>query len=185
MAQRLVVISDMWGVKKGLWITSYLGYLQQYYDIVFYDCQQLANIDLTIQTDTNIHHAFVNGGIDTAVAHLLKREYRSSHYLAFSTGGTIAWKAGLKGLPMKSLYTISATRIRMETEKPNVPISLLYGENDEYSPSSEWFSKVGVEAEIVKNFGHTLYTDEKIIQSVCQNLLDRATKKISKPKKAV
>ena len=35
MAERLVVLSDMWGAKKGLWITSYLGYLQQYFDIVF------------------------------------------------------------------------------------------------------------------------------------------------------
>ncbi|WP_422081691.1 hypothetical protein [Ulvibacterium sp.] len=185
MAERLVVISDMWGVKKGLWITSYLGYLQQYYDIVFYDCQQLANIDLTIHSDKNIHQAFVDGGIDTAVAHLLKREDRPSHYLAFSTGGTVAWKAGIEGLPMKSLYNVSSTRIRMEAKKPKVPTTLLFGENDEYRPSQDWSSKVGVEMEIIKNFGHTLYTDEKIIQKVCQDLLNRVTQKMPKTKKAV
>ena len=118
MAEKLVVISDMWGVKKGLWITSYFGYLQQYYNITFYDCQQLGNIDVPVSTEENIHKAFVEGGIDTAVAHLLKKEKDPCHYLAFSTGGTIAWKAALKGLPTKSLTAISPTRIRLEKEKP-------------------------------------------------------------------
>jgi len=48
MAEKLVVISDKWGAKKGLWIASYFGYLQQYYDIVFHDCQQLGNVDVSI-----------------------------------------------------------------------------------------------------------------------------------------
>ena len=74
MAERLVIISDMWGSKKGLWITSYLGYLQQYFNITFYDSQQLANLKLPVNTEENIHNAFMNGGIDTAVAHLLKKE---------------------------------------------------------------------------------------------------------------
>ena len=46
MAQKLVIVSDMWGAKKGMWITSYLGYLQQYFDITFYDSQQLANLEV-------------------------------------------------------------------------------------------------------------------------------------------
>ena len=86
-AERLIVLSDIWGTKKGLWITSYLGYLQQYFDITYYDCQQLANIDLKVYTEKNLHEAFINGGIDTAVAHLVKKEKEPCHYLAFSTGG--------------------------------------------------------------------------------------------------
>ncbi|MEE9363043.1 MAG: hypothetical protein V3U92_10640 [Cellulophaga sp.] len=177
MAERLLVISDMWGVKKGLWITSYLGYLQQYFDIVFYDVQQLANIDLTVNTDENIHDAFVNGGIDTAVAHLLKKETEASHCLAFSTGGTIAWKANLKGLKMKSLYTISSTRLRLEEKMPNCPVTLLYGEKDTFKPKDDWFKNIGVEKQIVPEFGHKLYTDEKIIGKVCQDLLGTILKK--------
>ncbi len=177
MAERLVVLSDMWGSKKGQWIASYLGYLQQYFDIVFYDCQQLANIDLTLNTTENIHKEFVNGGIDTAVAHLLKKEKEPSHYLAFSTGGTIAWKAGLKGLPMKSLYAISATRIRMEDSRPSCPVRLLYGENDTFRPSNDWFEEIGTEMEIFLNFGHDLYSDEKIIKKVCKDLLGREIQK--------
>lgn len=175
MAERLVIISDMWGAKKGLWVTSYLGYLQQYFDIVFYDIQQLANLDLKVNSEKNIHEAFINGGIDSAVAHLLKREKVASHYLAFSTGGTIAWKAGLQGLPMKSLYSISSTRIRLEREKPNAPTTLLFGELDEHRPSEEWSIALGIENEVIGNFGHELYSDEKIIKKVCIDLLQSVT----------
>ncbi|WP_299431427.1 hypothetical protein [uncultured Maribacter sp.] len=185
MAERLVIISDMWGAKKGLWITSYLGYLQQYFDIVFYDSQQLANLDLKVNSGENIHKAFVDGGIDTAVAHLLKKEKVESHYLAFSTGGTIAWKAATLGLPMKSLYNVSATRIRNEESKPKVPTKLIFGKNDAYKPSHEWEKKLGVESERIENFGHTLYTDEKIIKKVCMDLLNQVTKLPNKAKKVV
>ncbi|WP_394750697.1 alpha/beta fold hydrolase [Spongiimicrobium salis] len=173
MAERLVVISDMWGAKKGLWITSYLGYLQQYFDIVFYDCQQLANINITVDSAENLHQEFVNGGIDTAVAHLLKKETEPSHYLAFSTGGTIAWKASLRGLPMKSLYNVSATRLRMEEELIKTPVTLMYGENDSNRPTQEWADNLETSMELIPNFGHELYTDEKIIQKVCKDLLSR------------
>lgn len=177
MAEKLVVISDMWGVKKGLWITSYFGYLQQYYNIEFYDCQQLADIDVAVSTEENVHKAFVGGGIDTAVAHLLKKETEPSHYLAFSTGGTIAWKAALKGLPIKSLTAISPTRIRYEEEAPNIPMNLIFGECDTFKPEMKWAKKVGVELNVVPSFGHQLYSDEKIISEVCLELLEKITKK--------
>ena len=173
MTNRLVILSDMWGSKKGLWITSYLGYLQQYYDITFYDCQHLANINITIDSAENINKEFIDGGIDTAVAHLLKKETVPGNYLAFSTGGTIAWKAALRGLPMKSLYAISITRLRLESEKPLDDIKLLYGENDEFKPARKWIGNMGVDVEKVANFGHNLYTDEKIIGKVCKELLHK------------
>lgn len=177
MAEKLLIISDMWGVKKGLWITSYFGYLQQYYDIKFYDCHQLACIDEPIITEENLHNAFVNGGIDTAVAHLLKKETEASHVLAFSTGGTIAWKAALKGLPMKSLTSLSATRIRMEDKSPEVNTNLIFGECDAFKPDMKWAKKVGVDLNIIPNFGHELYSDEKIISEVCMDLLAKVTRK--------
>ncbi len=184
-AERLVIISDMWGAKKGLWITSYLGYLQQYYDIVFYDVQQLANLDIKINSEKNIHEAFVGGGIDTAVAHLLKRETQPSHYLAFSTGGTVLWKAAAMGLPVKSIYAVSATRVRYETVKPKTEVTLVYGEKDEFRPAGDWFGKMKINADIIQNFGHTLYTDEKMIKSICKDLLGKVTHSAPKYKKAV
>ena len=185
MTQKLVILSDMWGSKKGLWITSYLGYLQQYYDIVFYDCQQLANIDLKVNSAENIHRAFVEGGIDTAVAHLMKKETEPAHYLAFSVGGTIAWKANLLGLPMKSLYTVSSTRIREEQSSPDCKTTILFGETDLHKPKENWYTKLGVEAELVKGFGHELYTDDKNIQKICLDLLNAVTRESVTPKKNI
>ncbi|MCK0147782.1 hypothetical protein MWU78_19175 [Arenibacter sp. F26102] len=179
MANRLVILSDMWGSKKGLWITSYLAYLQQYYNITFYDCQHLADVSLAVDSPENIQKEFIDGGVETAVAHLLKKENEPSHYLAFGIGGTIAWKAALKGLPMKSLYAISSTRLRLENQKPEGNVQLLYGQHDEFRPSAEWSLQVGVELEIVQNFGHELYTDEKIISKVCQGLLAKVMQKQS------
>jgi len=162
MAEKLVILSDMWGAKKGLWITSYLG---------------LSNIDVRVQTTDNVHRAFVEGGIDTAVAHLLKKESESAHYLGFSMGGTIAWKAGLMGLSMKSLYTVSSTRVRAEEAKPVSKTTALFGDQDVYRPKLDWHEKVGVKPELIKGFGHTMYGDEKIIGKVCLDLLKSVTQR--------
>ena len=72
MAERLVVLSDMWGAKKGIWITSYLGYLQQYFDIVFYDIRQLSDINPKSDTVEHVGEALNNGGMNTALAQLSK-----------------------------------------------------------------------------------------------------------------
>ncbi len=177
MAEKLVIVSDMWGVKKGLWITSYLAYLQQYFDITFHDSQQLAHLEVLVHSEENIKKAFAEGGIDTAAAHLLKIEKEPAHYLGFSTGGTILWKANLLGLPMKSLYTVSATRIRSEVIAPKCPTTVLFGDGDIYRPKSEWYDKMQVKGELIKGFGHTMYTDEKVIQKVCLDLLRPITQK--------
>ncbi|MBU2995164.1 hypothetical protein KO500_01900 [Cellulophaga baltica] len=173
MAQRLVVLSDMWGIRNGLWVTSYLGYLQQYYDIVYYDCQELAQINVENETEENLHNAFVSGGIDIAVSELLKKEKKSepSRYLAFSIGGTIAYKAGLAGLPIKSLYAVSSTRVRKETEKPSFDTRFIYGANDKFRPSDEWATNLDLEIEVIDDFGHELYSDEKITKEICQEFL--------------
>lgn len=177
MSEKLVIVSDMWGSKKGLWITSYLGYLQQYFDITYHDSQELANLDVIVNTKENLHRAFVEGGIDTAATHLLKKEEEPAHYLGFSTGGTIAWKAGLMGLPMKSLYTVSSTRIRAEIEKPDCAINAIFGDNDMYRPKADWYKKQNLNSDIVKGFGHEMYTDEKVIDKVCLALLKSVTQK--------
>lgn len=184
MAEKLVILSDMWGAKKGLWITSYLGYLQQYFDITYYDIQQLSNIDVVVNSAENVNRAFVEGGIDAAVKNILNKEKEPAHYLGFSTGGTIAWKAGLAGLPMKSLYTVSATRIRAEEMKPDCNTVTLFGDQDMYRPKLDWHQNVGVKSNLIKDFGHTMYTDEKIISKVCLDLLKSVTQKHKEEKVA-
>ena len=172
MAERLVVVSDMWGSKKGLWITSYLGYLQQYFDIVFYDSRELARIDKSITSADDLYKAFVDGGMKTAVAHLLARETEPSHYLTFCAGGAIAWDAALKGLPVKSLYAVSPIDLEKNTEALDCKVNLLFGELDKKYPSAQWAADTDSIMEIVPNFGHEMYSDEKVIRKVCLDLLE-------------
>ena len=171
MAERLVVLSDMWGAKKGLWITSYLGYLQQYFDIVFYDSLQLSDISLSDYTPENVCEAFSKGGMNIALTQLLSKESEESHYLTFCAGGTIAWNAALRGLPMKSLTAISPLSLHMQTEKPECKVNLLFGEYHRDKPTAKWASELDVNMEVVPNFGRELYSDDKIIQKVSLNLL--------------
>ena len=75
--------------------------------------------------------------------------------------------------------------IRLKNERPNIPFQLVYGENDIFKPSNEWANKLGVDMEILPNYGHTLYTDEKIIQKVCLELLQEVTQIEPQIKKVV
>lgn len=178
MVERLVILSDIWGSKKGLWITTYLGYLQQHFDIVFYDCQQLANIDLAVETEENLREAFQHGGTETAIAHLLNKEGQgNAHFLTFGIGGHITWKAGLRGLKIKSLYAVSSPAMSLEEQRLDCRTTLLYGGNDNGAPGAAWELSMGVVLEKVPLFGHELYSDDKIIQKICQELLGRAIKK--------
>ena len=177
MAERLVVVSDMWGSKKGLWITSYLGYLQQYFNIVFYDSRDLAQIDKTKGSSEELYNAFVDGGMELAVSQLLAKENEKSHYLTFCAGGTIAWFAALKGLPIKSLYAISPINLQQIDEAPSCPVTLLFGELQEDRPSTEWAIKTKSIMEVIPNFGNEMYSDEKIIKKVCLDLLELVLRK--------
>ena len=78
---------------------------------------------------------------------------------------------------MKSLTAISATRIRLEDQKPKTSLNLIYGELDEFKPDAKWSKSLGVDLTIIPNFGHHLYSDEKIISQVSLGLLEQVTKK--------
>ena len=177
MAERLVVLSDMWGSRRGLWITSYLGYLQQYFDIVYYDSQELAGLDMVVKTRENLCKGLVEGGYDTAIAQLLAKEKTPSHYLTFCAGGTIAWRAGLKGLPMKSLYAVSPLWLEEEQNRPECPVKLVFGELHPERPSEDWAEKLEVSMHVEPHFGRELYSDEKIIRKVCLELLEDLLRK--------
>ncbi len=177
MAEKLVVVSDMWGAQKGLWITSYLGYLQQYFNIVFYDSRELAQLEGEPSNANELYEAFINGGMDRAVSQLLLKEQTESHYLTFCAGGTIAWHAAMKGLPVKSLYAVSPIDLERQTEGPDCPVRVVYGEKDLKIPGTDWMIKTGAQAETIPDFGHEMYSDEKVIQKVCLDLLDLVLKK--------
>jgi hypothetical protein len=177
MAERLVILSDLWGPRKGLWITSYLGYLQQYFDITYYDTSQLADLDLSHPTAETLTNAFKDEGSKRAVKSLLSKEVQPAHYLTFCAGGTVVWNAIKEGLPAKSLYAISPMDLHRETDGPNCPSKLLYGEYMENKPSAKWATHTGTTIEVVPRFGREMYSDEKVIQKVCQELLEESLRK--------
>lgn len=73
----------------------------------------------------------------------------------------------------------------MENNRPPIPVTLLYGENDTLKPEDSWADMLGLEMEVMANYGHTLYSDEKVIKKVCLDLLNKVTKVAPASKKAV
>lgn len=185
MAERLIVISDMWGARKGIWANSYLVYLQQYFDVTYYDSQHLAKIDHREISGEQLLEGFLDGGIAKAIAQLIQNEKEPCHYVGFGIGGTIAWQANLKGLPMKSLYMASAPFMGEEKDKPVNPITMVYGELDANMPSRERFDEWQVDPVIIKGYGHSLYTQEPVIKKIAQDLLDLVTNKIKSQTKII
>ena len=60
---------------------------------------------------------------------------------------------------------------------PSSDVELIYGECDKSKPGLKWAKSIGVNLRIVPNFGHSLYSDEKIISKVSLELLEKVTKK--------
>ena len=91
--------------------------------------------------------------------------------MGFSIGGTIAWKASLKGLKTTHLFSGSSTRLRYETEAPNCKIKLYFGDQDSNKPNSNWFLDLKVPVEIFQNQNHQLYFEEKNATAICAEIL--------------
>jgi hypothetical protein len=171
MKPRLIILSDLWGKEKSDWVSNYVSLLKGKFEIQYYDCCEFGAIDKTNYTEENLHKQFINGGIEKVVENLLKAEKNQIDVLAFSIGGTIAWKATLKGLNVRQLFAVSSTRLRYENEIPNGIIKLYYGENDSNKPSADWFGKYSIDFEIVKNKEHDFYTEKECITSICMEIL--------------
>jgi hypothetical protein len=171
MKPRLIILSDLWGKEKSDWVSGYVELLKDKFEIQYYDCCELGEIDKTNYIEENLHSQFVNGGIEKAVEHLLKIEMNQIDILAFSIGGTIAWKAALKGLNVRYLFAVSSTRLRYENTIPNGIVKGYYGENDNNRPSENWFEKLSIDFEIIKNKEHNLYTEKEFTSSICKEIL--------------
>lgn len=170
MKPRLIILSDLWGKEKSGWISNYIELLKDKFDIEFYDCCELGNIDKTNYDGESLHSQFVNGGIEKAVENLLKIEKNQINVLAFSIGGTIAWKSALNGLNVRKLFAVSSTRLRYENEIPNAIVKLYYGENDTNRPNDALMKKWSVDFEILKNKEHRFYAEKDFIASICSEI---------------
>lgn len=167
---RLIILTDLWGTTNASWIDLYKELLNPQFDVLIYDSCKLAGIDATGLSEKQRHSHFIDFGIETAVKELLRLEQDPLNILGYSIGGTIAWKAGLKGLQIIHLYAISATRLRFEIEKPDCKIVLLFGEHDTYSPHLDWALNLDLTLKIIKDGEHKTYMDPKTIKKVCGHL---------------
>ncbi|RZJ52765.1 MAG: alpha/beta hydrolase [Flavobacterium sp.] len=166
---RLLILSDLFGGENPNWLHYYTEILEPNFDIQYYDVLQLAGI-LSDGNETNIHNLFINGGIDNAVDTLLFQEKEKVSVLGFSVGGTIAWKAALKGLKTDRLIAVSSTRLRFETEVPDCKIKLYFGENDFNAPNLKWFSALKISYEFLKDQHHQMYSEQKNAVFICKNI---------------
>ncbi|WP_026449949.1 alpha/beta hydrolase [Aequorivita capsosiphonis] len=170
MKSKLIILTDLWGLADSSWLDQYKVLLEPHFELKIYDSCKLAGIESTALNEKQIHAHFINYGIKTAVENLVKLEKAPVHILAFSIGGTIAWKAGLNGLNIINLYALSSTRLRYETEKPDCKIHLLFGEKDTFSPKEEWIASLNLELEIIKDGAHEVYKNEKISIQVSEQI---------------
>jgi len=171
MKSKLLILSDLFGGGNPEWIKRYTDLLEPKFEIQYYDVLELANITISDLTEMDIHNQFLNGGIDKAVDNLLELENGKVTVLGFSIGGTIAWKAALKGLKVVNLIAVSSTRLRFETEAPNCKIRLYFGDKDLNAPNSKWFIDLKVSNHFFENQDHQLYLERKNVALICNNFL--------------
>lgn len=168
---RLIILSDIYGNLQPDWMVSYTHFLTPHFDIQYYDSRVLAEINLNEKNVEEIHRQFINGGLEKAVENLLKLENEEGIVLGFSIGGTIAWKAILKGLKTTYLFAVSSTRLRLETKQPKIPISLFYGENDLNQPEMEWYVGKNLQPEIISGKSHDFYREKEWTEHISKQVI--------------
>lgn len=167
----LIMLSDMWGLKRSAWISNYLKQLHDSFDIMLIDCIDIAKINDNNLNEQGLHQRFVEGGVELAVQNLIDISPPDSYILGFSIGGYIAWKACLAGLKAKSLFAVSSTRLRKEESRPSMPIQLFYGQTDAYLPENLWFDQMNINPQIYVNMGHNCYMDKENATSISSLLI--------------
>lgn len=172
MKKRLIILSDLWGRDKSEWLIYYTQILNNYFDIQYYDCCELGEIDMFDYNEESLHKQFINGGINRAVDKLYELERQPVTILAFSIGGTIAWKYGLKSDRIDSLICVSSTRLRMETLKPAGKIILYFGEDDAYKPDIDWFNNMMLNQNFIKDSGHQFYKDRDFANELYKRIIE-------------
>ena len=170
MKKKLIILSDLWGSKDSEWITQYSEILKEYFDVQFYDCCELGGVTFENSNQESIHQQFIQFGIDKAVTNLLKREKSPVSILAFSIGGTIAWKATLNGLKAEYICALSSTRLRFESRKPNTKIDLVFAEDDLNKPHEDWFTQLNLDVQLYKNTSHEFYKDPEVSKEICRQI---------------
>ncbi len=59
MKKRLVILSDLYGKGKSDWLIYYNDILQDFFDITYYDCCKLAQIDTSDNSQEKLHEQWM------------------------------------------------------------------------------------------------------------------------------
>lgn len=172
---KLLILSDLLGNRDTNWVNSYIDLLKHNFQVQFYDCCELAEIDTKLTDKDNIHQQFIDGGIEKVVKKILQKEKDEINIIiGFSIGGLIAWKAVLSGLNVSYVCAVSSTRLRYETQKPNVLIDLFFAENDPYKPDEKWFEFMQLDKVIFKNEAHEFYMKEEVANEISLQIVEKS-----------
>ncbi|WP_020535068.1 hypothetical protein [Lewinella cohaerens] len=173
MKQRLVILSDLWGAGRSQWWSCYEQPLRQYFELEWYDCCELGEIDLSNYEQDQLHQQFLENGIERAINNLLaaEKQHPPAPILAFSIGGTIGWKAIQKGFSCGYFCAVSATRLRKEQEVFPVKGTLYYGADDPFRPDEQWSQQqVNLSCKLLSCYGHEAYTKPKVAKIIIDEL---------------
>ncbi len=173
MKERLLIISDLWGFKNTPWLQEYIRLLSPNFELTFFDSNKNAQIPSTLTSQLDIHQYFTQKkGLEHSVVQLQKQGNQKTSILAFSIGGTIAWKAIQKGFKFNTFIAVSSTRLRLEKKRPSGNIKLFFGTEDKYAPTNAWFTKNNISYTLIKDKKHNLYTIQDSIQTICSSLIN-------------
>lgn len=171
MKPKLLILSDLWGKEDSAWTDYYISVLNKCFEIKYYDCCELGDIDKTNYSEENLYLQFINGGVEKAVENLCKLETDEVIVLAFSIGGYICWKASFMGLRSKNIFAISSTRLRKEFTKPESDIEVFFGENDQFKPDDIWFKTLKIKNQIISNAGHNFYRNKDFAEMLSNKII--------------
>lgn len=170
---KIILISDLWGGKEPSWTKAYQERLSANFTLQYLDACVLGNIDTSHYTQEHLHQQFVTFGIDAAADRLVEMFDESHTFIGCSVGGVILWRAALKGLPFQKLMTISATRLRHETQPLDGDTFHYYGNEDSYTPTKHWLQTTGGNKYELLDGGHNIYK-EKEVASLCISNIERS-----------
>lgn len=166
MKKEIIVISDLWGIRKGDWYKHFEKLLSDRYRLCFYDACKLGKIDLEPFEQSFLHQQFIDFGIDQAAKSLINLETNSKFVIGCSIGGIIAWRAIQMGMAIDALITISATRLRFETTELPIRNLNYFGRDDINKPDSTWMKTVGKNSSVIISGNHELYHSKKLLKEV-------------------
>lgn len=75
-----IVLSDLWGKRKAFPIKSHQQVLESHFRVHYYDSTALAEIPTHINTQDELHQAFIQGGLTKAVENLAQQKNRRFLY---------------------------------------------------------------------------------------------------------